>query len=62
MYTAYLLLCMVTPVGGEYCTPAVKNITFPLEKQCVTYIEQEKKYIKEESTLEEFRPYLPTIQ
>lgn len=62
MYTAYLLLCMVTPVGGEYCTPAVPKLVFELEKQCKSYIAREKKYIREESSLEEFRPYLPTIK
>ena len=62
VYIAYLLLCMATPVGGEYCTPAVPRLTFETNALCQTFIEREKEHLRKEANLEEFREYLPTIQ
>lgn len=61
MYVAYLLLCMVSPVGGEYCTPAMQRIIVPTEEKCLTLIKREIQYLKEESSLEEFRAHLPSM-
>ena len=61
MYTAYLLLCMVSPIGGEYCTPAMQKIISATEAGCHAVIQREIEYLKEESNLSEFKPYLPSM-
>jgi hypothetical protein len=61
LYTAYLLICMASPIGGEYCTPAVKPLTFDTERQCKVYLQQERQHLKGEANLEAYRPHLPSM-
>lgn len=61
LHTAYLLICMVSPVGGEYCTPAAQPIQFDNVNQCMRYLEDEVKFLKEDAPLEVFRPHLPSM-
>lgn len=61
-YTAYLLLCMASPIGGEYCTPAAKPLTFQTQRQCLHYLKEEVEHLKTDANLEAFRPHIPSMK
>lgn len=61
LYTAYLVMCMVGPIGSGGCAPAAKPLDFHTVQQCEAYIEREKENYREGKGLEALRPYLPSM-
>ena len=62
LYEAALLLCMVSPLGAEYCTPAAPKLSFPTQELCQKFIDREREHLKTEANLEMFRVYLPSMK
>lgn len=62
VYTAYLLMCMVGPLGSGGCAAAAKPLDFPTVELCQRYIEREKEDYRAGRGLEALRPYLPSME
>ena len=62
LYSAYLVLCMIGPLGSGGCAPAAAPIDFPTQVKCEKYIAREVGYYKAGLGLEAMRPYLPTMR
>jgi hypothetical protein len=61
LYTAYLIMCMVGPLGSGGCAPAAKPLTFETRDLCEKYIMREVGYYKSGVGLESMRPHLPSM-
>jgi hypothetical protein len=62
LYTAYLMLCMVGPLGSGGCAPAAAPLVFENQGLCEKYIAREVEAYKAGEGLEAIRPHIPSMK
>lgn len=61
LYTAYLLMCMIGPLGSGGCALATAPLQFQDLDLCMRHIHSEVKRYERGEGLEALKPHLPTM-